>query len=712
MIAIITEKPSVGIDIARVVGATRKHAGYMEGNGYLVTWAFGHLIQLAPTSFYGHSRPGRDSLPVIPEPFGYVIRQHKGEKGIVTDPAAARQLSTIGKVLSRASSVIAATDAGREGELIFRYIRAHADCKLPVKRLWISSLTDEAIRAGMENLREGVEFDNLYLAADCRAKADWLIGINASQALAAASGLYNNSLGRVQTPTLALISSRYKENRLFVPTDYWELYAVLRKGDAIRKFRYDGELTDKEQGEDMQRRIIEGGTMRITRSERKPLRQSPPLLYDLTALQKDANVRHDMSPEQTLNEAQSLYERKLITYPRTGSRHIPQDVFRTVPELLKKALAMPSFGRHSGLIDFGDLPRTSVDDNKVTDHHALLITGIRPTDLTEPQQQVYDLIATRMLESFAPDCQKETLVMEAEAEGAHFISRSTATLVSGWRSIAGTEEEKEDGNVEGEGEALFAEGETAEIGGASLSTKKTKPRPLYTEASLLTAMENAGREVADDDARAAMKECGLGTPATRAGIISTLFRRDYIKRSGKSLIPTEKGLFVYEAVKDMRIADPQLTGEWEKAFAEIGAGNMAADTFLEAIKIYTRQVTAEILSLTFLNSSPGTFPCPKCGKGRVMLRAKVAKCDDKECGFLLFRRFLNKELTDQHLEQLLSSGKTKPIKGLKGKSGTPFDARLTFDDSFCLTFAKDKKAAKQSPKGAAPRRTATAKPKP
>lgn len=674
------------MEIARVVGATRKRPGFMEGGGYLVTWAFGHLLQFAMPFTYGQAKPAADNLPFMPDPFRLVVRESKGQKGMVADAAAVRQLKVIEGVLSRASSVIAATDAGREGELIFRHIYAHTRCALPVRRLWISSLTTQAIRTGLNTMLDGSLYDNLYFAADCRAKADWLVGINASQALAVVSGLRNNSLGRVQTPTLALICARYKENRNFMPVDFWELYVILKKGDALRRFRYTGELPSKEHAERLYTRIAACSEAAVTRSERKSVSQAPPLLYDLTTLQKDCNVRFGMSPEQTLEAAQTLYERKLITYPRTGSRHIPADVMKTVPALIGRALAIPAFAHMKESIDLSALSTGSVDGGKVTDHHALLTTGIDAGELSETEERVYILIVGRMLEAFAPECRKETLTMEIMVDGERFESRSSAVVSPGWRDVMHSEEETEDRDIEDEGTAVFGEGETAVIGGCGLAGKKTRPRPLYSEATLLTAMEQAGKEVVDDAAREALRDCGLGTPATRAAIIATLFRREYIVRKGKSLVPTEKGMFIYEATKNMRIADARLTGEWEHALSCIEAGEMSMETFLEAIRGYTKEVTAEILSLDFPGSQGGSVPCPKCGKRYVAIMNKVAKCNDPACGLVVFRRFLNRELSDHNLQQLLTSGTTSPIKGFKGKDGKIFDAKLTFDDSFRLTF--------------------------
>lgn len=692
MIAIITEKPSVGLDIARIVGANEKRNGYMQGGDYLVTWALGHLVGLALPSFYGQERPSADSLPLIPEPFKLTIRQRKTEKGYGADPAAAKQLSVIDSVLSRSSSVIVATDAGREGELIYRYIHAHLGCVLPIQRLWISSLTDEAIRTGLADLRDGKQYDNLYAAADCRAKADWLVGINASQALAVASGVGNNSLGRVQTPTLALICSRWLEHRGFLPSDYWTLHITLEKEGLFRQFRYTGDIGDEAECKRLEPLIAPGTAVHITKSGEKEAHQLQPLLYDLTALQKDCNVHLDLSAEQTLAAAQALYERKLITYPRTGSRYIPNDVFSTVPALLRSALALPQFV-HLNRPDEWDKPSTrSVDKAKVTDHHALLITGNHPSGLSETEEKIYVMIAGRMLEAFGQKCVRNVRNYTAEVGELEFISRTATIVRRGWREVFGREEDQdEDETDRNERQADFTQGEEYPLSGHSFGKMKTRPKPLYTEATLLSAMENCGRDVADESARKAMKECGIGTPATRAAIISTLFKREYIERSAKSLVPTEKGLFIYKAVKDMRIADPQLTGDWEKTLADIEAGKMASDSFLEAIKIYTRQITREILSLDFAGAGGGpVVACPKCGEGRIAFRHKVAKCNNEKCGLLVFRRFLNKELTDRHLEQLFSSGTTKLIKGFKGKRGVAFDAQLTFDGNFNVTFAEKK----------------------
>ena len=693
MKAIIAEKPSVGMDIARVVGATEKKDGYCIGNGYMVTWALGHLVSLALPGTYGYTKTAADDLPMIPEPFRLVARQIKTAKGMVTDITANKQLKTIDEVFSKCDSIIVATDAGREGELIFRWIYDYLGYTKPFQRLWISSLTDEAIREGMENLRDGSDYDSLYAAADSRAKADWLVGMNASRALAIASGSANNSIGRVQTPTLAMICARFKENRNFVSTPYWQLHITLKQGETHRQFVHPEEFKDKETAGTAYRKITSGSVATVTKVERKRTFQQAPLLYDLTTLQKDCNIHYDLTSDKTLSIAQALYEKKLISYPRTGSRYIPEDVMAHIPSLLEKVVAMPDFKEYGDTLDFSGLNTRSVDNAKVTDHHALIITGIAPQELSEAESAVYTLIAGRMLESFSPPCEKESLVMECTCEGMDFRSRSSVIISPGWRSVFRRKEDRDKDEPEGnEGTAEFDENDAVPVTGHGLAQKKTMPKPLYTEATLLAAMETCGKHITDEQAKEAIGESGIGTPATRAAIITTLVGRDYIARSGKSVVPTEKGMLIYEAVKDMRVADVELTGSWEKALLQIEGHTLDTETFMRSIRDYTGKATDEILRLS-LQAMPGkVFTCPKCKTGKIILHSKVAKCDHDGCGLLVFRKFLNKELTDQHLEQLLSSGSTKLIKGFKGKKGVPFDAAVAFDEGFNLklSFPKPK----------------------
>lgn len=681
------------MDIARVVGATEKKDGYCIGNGYMVTWALGHLVSLAMPGTYGYTKTTADNLPMIPEPFRLVARQIKTAKGMVTDITANKQLKTIDEVFSKCDSIIVATDAGREGELIFRWIYDYLGYTKPFQRLWISSLTDEAIREGMENLRDGSDYDSLYSAADSRAKADWLVGMNASRALAIASGSANSSIGRVQTPTLAMICARFKENRNFISTPYWQLHVTLKQGEAHRQFVHPEEFKDKETAGTAYRKITSGSVATVTKVERKRTFQQSPLLYDLTTLQKDCNVYYDLTADKTLSIAQALYEKKLISYPRTGSRYIPEDVMAHIPSLLEKVVAMLDFKEYGNTLDFSGLNTRSVDNAKVTDHHALIITGIAPHELSEAESAVYTLIAGRMLESFSPPCEKESLVMECTCEGMDFRSRSSVIVSPGWRGVFRRKEDRDKDEPEGnEGTAEFDENEAVPVTGHGLAQKKTMPKPLYTEATLLAAMETCGKHITDEQAKAAIKDSGIGTPATRAAIITTLFKRDYIERSGKSIRPTEKGLCLYESVKDMMVADAELTGTWGKALSQIEGHTLDTGSFLLSIKGYAKKVTEEILRLKFPEPSSCALACPKCKTGSVVIKSKVAKCDHDGCGLLVFRRFLNKELTDQHLELLLSSGSTMLIKGFKGKKGVSFDAAVAFDEGFNLklSFPKSK----------------------
>ena len=679
---------SVGMDIARVVGATDKKDGYCTGNGYMVTWAMGHLVSLAMPGTYGYTKTAAEDLPMLPNPFRLVSRQIRTDKGMVTDLAASKQLKVVDSVFAQCDSIIVATDCAREGELIFRRIYSYLGYTKPFKRLWISSLTDEAIREGMENLREGRDYDSLYAAADCRAKSDWLVGMNASRALAIVSGSANNSIGRVQTPTLAMICIRFKENRSFVSTPYWQLHLTLKRQDAHRIFFHTEEFKDKETAEAAYRKVTSGSAAAITKVERKRTFQQAPLLYDLTTLQKDCNVHYDLTADKTLSIAQSLYEKKLISYPRTGSRHIPEDVMRHIPSLLEKVAAMPEFKEYGRSFDFSDLSTRSVDDTKVTDHHALIVTGLVPEGLSEAESTVYTLIAGRMLESFSPPCEKELLVMECTCEGMDFRSRSSAIARPGWRGVFARKEDRDKDEPDRDsGTAEFAEGEAVPVMGHGLAQKKTLPKPLYTEATLLAAMETCGKNITDEQAKEAVKDLGIGTPATRAAIITTLIKRDYISRSGKSIVPTEKGMYIYEAVKGMRVADVELTGSWEKTLLQIEGHTLDAETFMQSIRDYTGKVTDEILRLNFPAMEKKGFTCPKCKTGKIIIRSKVARCDHDGCGLLVFRRILNKELTDSHLEQLFSSGSTRLIKGFKGKKGVPFDAAITFDAEYNPVFS-------------------------
>ncbi len=680
MKTIIAEKPSVAREIARIVGATKREEGYFEGGGYAVTWAFGHLVQLAMPDGYGIRGFVRDNLPVIPDTFTLVPRQVKTEKGYKPDSGVVTQIKTVTRLFKESEQIIVATDAGREGELIFRYLYHYTGCATPFVRLWISSLTDKAIREGLRNLEAGGKYDNLYLAAKARSESDWLVGINGTQALSIAAGHGTYSIGRVQTPTLAMVCARYWENRRFTPEAFWQLHIATDGCDeGTVKFSSSEKWKEKEPATELYDKVKSAGTATVTKAERKEKTEETPLLYDLTTLQKEANAKHGFTAEQTLEIAQKLYEKKLITYPRTGSRYIPEDVFAEIPKLLAFIGALPEW---KGKVQPKAQPtRRSVDGGKVTDHHALLVTGEKPLFLSKEDSTIYQMVAGRMIEAFSEKCVKDTATVTAECAGVEFTVKGSIIRQAGWRAVYGGEDKEETAIPD------WREGDTLTLKGCSITEGKTKPKPLHTEATLLSAMETAGKDIEDDALRQALKDCGIGTPATRAAIIETLFKRGYMERCKKSLVPTEKGLALYSVVKTMRIADVAMTGEWEKNLARIERGELPADTFRREIEAYTREITSELLSCDKLFSRRDSgCKCPKCGTGSMQFYGKVVRCDNAECGLPVFRLKANRTLSDDEIKELLTDGHTKLLKGFKSKQGKSFDAIVAFDGDYNTTF--------------------------
>jgi len=430
MKTIIAEKPSVAREIARIVGATKREEGYFEGGGY------GHLVQLAMPDGYGIRGFVRDNLPVIPDTFTLVPRQTKTEKGYKPDSGVAAQIKVIATLFNRSEQIIVATDAGREGELIFRYLYHYIGCTTPFVRLWISSLTDKAIREGLRNLEAGGKYDNLYLAAKARSESDWLVGINGTQALSIAAGHGTYSIGRVQTPTLAMVCARYWENRRFTPEAFWQLHIATDGCDeGTVKFSSSEKWKEKEPATELYDKVKSAGTATVTKAERKEKTEETPLLYDLTTLQKEANAKHGFTAEQTLEIAQKLYEKKLITYPRTGSRYIPEDMFAEIPKLLAFIGALPEW---KGKVQPKAQPtRRSVDGGKVTDHHALLVTGEKPLFLSKEDSTIYQMVAGRMIEAFSEKCVKDTATVTAECAGVEFTVKGSVIRQAGWRAVYG-----------------------------------------------------------------------------------------------------------------------------------------------------------------------------------------------------------------------------------------------------------------------------------
>ncbi len=690
MIAVIGEKPSVARSIAAILGANERHDGYLSGNGYLVTWAFGHLVGLAMPEAYGVQNFRWESLPIIPDNFQLTPRQVKAEKGYKADPGALKQLKVIKEVFSQSDKIICATDAGREGELIFRFIYQYIGCSKPFVRLWISSLTDKAIREGLQNLKAGNLYDNLFRSAQARSEADWMIGINASQALSVAAGQGTFSLGRVQSPTLAMICNRFLENKNFVSQKYWLLKLQAVKDNvsftALSVDKYEAQQT----AIDTLQKIKEAETVLVKTVERKEVSQEPPLLYDLTTLQKEANTKLNFSADKTLSIAQKLYEGKLVSYPRTGSRYIPQDVFEEIPERLANLEQYTRFTGYAAGMKGKTLNVRSVNDGKVTDHHALIVTENLPDKLEADEQAIYELIAGRMLEAFSEKYIKDVTSIVLECSVSLFTIKGSILKSAGWRAVFGETEDGED-NVT---LPAMQENDRLLLSGIELLEKQTKPKPLHTESSLLSVMETAGKELENADLKASMKDTGIGTPATRAAIIETLFTRQYIIREKKNLVPTEKGLAVYNIIRNKKIADVEMTGMWENALAKIETGEMNPDTFRKGIVVYANQITAELLDVQLSFASSGDCSCPKCKTGRILFYPKVAKCSNVDCSVTIFRNKSEKQLTDKQITELVTTGKTGLIKGFKSKNGKVFDASLAFDEQFNVTFVFPEKKGK------------------
>ena len=688
-ICIIAEKPSVARDIARIVEANNRQDGFLEGNGYVVTWAMGHLIALAMPEAYGFSAYKAEDLPIRPNPFQLVVRQVRKDKEYISDPAALKQLKVIRSCFDKADRIIVATDAGREGELIFRYIYQHLGCRKPFDRLWISSLTDKAIREGLSNLKPGSHYDNLYYSAKARSEADWLVGINASRALSIArKGGY--SLGRVQTPTLAMVCRRYIENRDFSSVPFWKLSVLIEKEDLSLKAIGCKDYENEALAQTALAALRSQSQLTVETVTRKVTHTAPPLLYDLTALQKDANRRHGFSADKTLSIAQSLYEKKITTYPRTGSRYISEDVFEEVPALLRK-IGMPLSN---------PLNRHSVDNTKVTDHHAIIPTGETPSGLSTDEITIYQMVVNRFIEAFSLDSEEERMQVRFTDGTNTFTWKAYRQISLGWKAVQKGKEVEAEKKEDSDEQVLsslpsLTEEEVLPLVSAEITEHKTKPKPLYTEATLLSAMENAGKEVEDAESKKAMAECGIGTPATRANIIEMLILRDYIRRDKKAIIPTEKGLAVYEIVKDKKIANAEMTGSWELALAAIEAGKMPSDKFAQGINSYVGTICEELLSLSSEQRSYPVYRCPKCGQQSVGIYAKVAKCRHETCGFHVFREVCGIHLSEDNIRDLIRSGRTPILKGLTSKAGKKFNARLVLGEDYITSFEFENKKGKQ-----------------
>ena len=620
MILCIAEKPSVGRDIARVLGANTQRDGFMEGNGYCVSWTFGHLCALLDPHEYNDQWKGWNlsSLPMVPVRFGIKVSD---DKGIL------KQFNTIKDLISKAEMVINCGDAGQEGELIQRWVYQKAGCKVPVKRLWISSLTEDAIREGFANLKDQSHYQHLYEAGMMRAIGDWLLGMNATRAytLRFAKGVGKDrqvlSIGRVQTPTLALIVKRQYEIENFVPRTYWELKTVYRDTTFSAQLpaeEDDYAITSLEQGQVLLD-SIKDLPLEITSVEKKKGTEFAPRLFDLTSLQVECNKKFSLSADDTLKIIQSLYEKHVTTYPRVDTTYLSDDIYPKVPATLQGIkdyfpLVTPLLSlKADGKKGTNSLPKSKkvFDNKKVTDHHAIIPTGQRPDNLSELERKVYNLVTLRFIAAFYPDCEVSNTTVLAKAGDIDFKVTGRQILKMGWREVFAKEKQEDEPQEEQKSLPAFVKGESGPHE-PQLQEKTTTPPKYYTEATLLRAMETAGKTVDNEELRDAMKENGIGRPSTRAAIIEKLFQRKYIVREKKNIKATEVGINLIHTIISPLLKSAELTGLWEKKLREIERGDFQAHQFLDELKQMTAEVVREV------KSDKSGMRCPVCGKGAII----------------------------------------------------------------------------------------------
>jgi DNA topoisomerase-3 len=771
---VVAEKPSVARDIARVLGVRSTGRASLEGAGRVITWCVGHLVELdEPAAYDPRWKPWRlDTLPMIP-----------GRFRLRPVTSSRDQLRVVSELLrdGRFTEVVNGCDAGREGELIFRYVYELAGCRLPVRRLWISSMTDEAIRAGFAALRPGTQYDPLGDAARCRSEADWLVGLNATRAVTVrhrngpGSTLY--SIGRVQTPTLALVVERDKAIRAFVPCDYWELRARLRRssGETFLATWTRGKVTRF-----AQRALVDAVAARDTvhraasnpdgpvveRVEQKKSREPPPLLFDLTSLQRTANRRFGLSASRTLEIAQALYEtHKVLTYPRTDARHLSVDLAGELPKIFRGVGQIPDYAPFvAPLLDRppGASNRRVFDDSKVQDHHAIIPTGKAVTlaTLDRDQQRIFDLVVRRFVGAFYPDAEfantelvmrvggaeqnvvrtegdRETMLASLPPPPDRYLARGRVRLAAGWQAVAGFGEDSGAGVASGPGAGSGKEGTDAEQtlpavtegerldGAFEILSRQTKPPPRHNEATLLSAMETAGKAIEDEALRHAMRDCGLGTPATRAATIETLLKRGFLAREGKQLHATALGMSLIDGLPVPSLASPELTGRWEARLARIARGEEPRARFMADIAGYVREVVSAIRGMTTVATpssggsappspstplprtappSPGTtppparppappprprkpapgdhpaLPCPRCRSGTLVTGKRGWGCSRwrEGCGFVVWFETAGKRLSDSQLGELVTKGKTRKAR-FTPDGGPPVAGRLILD---------------------------------
>jgi DNA topoisomerase III len=702
---VIAEKPSVARDIvAALPGSFDEHKNFYESDEYVITFAVGHLLELSDPEDYDPAWKSwkLDNLPMIPKEFHVRPRDKK----------SATQLNLIHKLLKRkdVDRVINACDAGREGELIFTHIYETSGVDKPVDRLWINSMTKQAIREGFEKLRPSDQLEPLRDAARSRSEADWLVGMNATRAATTRRGWGAGvvSLGRVQTPTLAMMVKREREIQAFVPVPYWLVHATFDPRYQGLWFEGDeNQLNDGKRADEIVEKV-KGKTGRVESVERKEQSERAPLLYDLTSLQRDANRRYGFSARRTLSAAQSLYEgKKAITYPRTNSRYLSGDLVSQLKPTAETLVPIPDYSAGARyVLGLDQLPLGRVvNDAKVDDHHAIIPTDISHdvNAFSPDERRIFDLVAKRFLAAFHPPARYARTTVVTEVEGERFRTRGKVTLEAGWRGVYGLEadaeaKQDEDGNGEGELPAL-QQGQEVKCVEAESEARETKPPPRYTEATLLSAMETAGKLVDDEELREAMKERGLGTPATRAEIIETLIRREYIERVAKDLQPTPKGMSVVTMLEEHPITSAELTGDWEKQLMDIehGSGNRSA--FMQGIAGFAQTTVDQIRNLDDDKIKVERVElglCPKCGAetGEIIKEnSRAYGCtswksrEEPGCGFVIWKKVAGRTLTPEIARQLLEDGRTREVlSGFRSRAGKPFRARLVLKEDGKVEF--------------------------
>jgi DNA topoisomerase-3 len=695
----IAEKPSVAKDIAEVLGAKQRRDGYYEGNGYQVTWTFGHFCTLKePHDYTERWKSWRlEELPMIPANFGIKLIDNAGVK---------KQFSVIENLIQQCEEVINCGDAGQEGELIQRWVLLKAKCTAPVKRLWISSLTEQAIREGFQKLKDSEQYNNLYAAGSARAIGDWLLGMNATRLFTRkfGQGKVVLSIGRVQTPTLAMLVQRQKEINAFVQEDYWELKTLYRETEFTATI--DRIKTAEKAAKGLT--YLQEYLFEITSFEKKEGKEGNPRLFDLTSLQVEANKKYGYSAEETLRHVQNLYEKKFVTYPRVDTTYLSEDLHPKIEGIMKD---LTYYSQYTASILASPIPKlkTIFDDKKVTDHHAIIPTGVLPAGIGTDEKRIYDLIARRFIAAFYPECRVSNTTVLGKVGQVEFKATGKQILELGWREVYANDATAK--KEAAEAEKVMPNFEVGESGPHEpwIHQGKTSPPKAYTEATLLRAMETAGKQVDDEEMRELLKDNGIGRPSTRANIIETLFKRNYIEKKKKNLFATQTGMDLIDTIQNELLKSAELTGNWERKLRLIEKGEYSMDTFkqelIEMVVALTREVKSDYRSsIAIVTEAPPqvtekpkkspkapreeinieSLSCPKC-KEHLLKKGKTAfGCSNfKVCGFKIPFEIMGKTITDKQVYELLSKGKTGKIKGLIIPGNPePFDGKLTMNGSF------------------------------